>query len=90
MKRIGIIVSSPTTVKAFLTDQIEALSRSYQVCLVLNLEKGDSLPDLNAKVEVVAAPIVRNISVLRDLHAFDLPRCAVLAHEIRRHPLGNA
>lgn len=69
MKRIGIIVSSPLTVNAFLTDQIGALSGSYQVCLVLNLEKGDSIPGLNAKVEVVAAPIVRNISVLRDLHA---------------------
>jgi glycosyltransferase involved in cell wall biosynthesis len=55
VKRIGIIVSSPLTVK---------------VCLVLNIGKSDSPPDFNAKVEVVAAPIVRNISVLRDLHAF--------------------
>jgi glycosyltransferase involved in cell wall biosynthesis len=70
VKRIGIIVSSPFTVMAFLTDQIDALSRSYQVCLVLNVGKGASLPDLNARVEVIAAPIVRNISVLRDLHAF--------------------
>lgn len=69
MMRIAIIVSSPSTVKAFLSDQIDALSGSYQVCLVLNLEKGDSIPDLNPKVEVVAAPIVRDISVLRDLHA---------------------
>src|SRR5712691_11713880 len=72
VKRIGIIVSSPWTVKAFLMDQIEALSRSYKVCLVLNIEKGDALPDLNAKVEVIAAPIVRNFSVLRDLRAFPL------------------
>jgi glycosyltransferase involved in cell wall biosynthesis len=70
VKKIGIIVSSPLTVKAFLTDQINALSGSYQVCIALNIEKGDSLSDLNAEVEVVAAPIVRNISVLRDLHAF--------------------
>jgi len=70
VKRIGIIVSSPGTVKAFLMDQIEVLSRSYQVCLILNIEKGDALPDLSAKVEVIAAPIVRSISVLRDLHAF--------------------
>ena len=69
MKKIAIIVSSPGTVKAFLTDQIEALSGRYQVCLILNIAKGDSLPDLNAKVEVVAAPIVRNISLFRDLHA---------------------
>ena len=70
MKRIGIIVSSPSTVQAFLTDQIDALSRSYQVCVVLNVGKGDSLSDLNAKVEVITAPIVRNISMLRDMHAF--------------------
>jgi glycosyltransferase involved in cell wall biosynthesis len=69
MKRICIVVSSPGTVKTALTDQIEALSRSYQVCLVLNAETGDALPRLNANVEIVAAPIVRRISVLRDLHS---------------------
>jgi glycosyltransferase involved in cell wall biosynthesis len=69
VKSIGIIVSSPFTVMAFLTDQIDALSRSYQVCLVLNVEKSASLPDLNGKAEVIAAPIVRNVSVLRDLYA---------------------
>jgi len=70
VKRICIVVSSPGTVKAFLRDQIDALGRRYQVCLVLNIAKGDSLPDLDAKVEVVAAPIARNISVFRDLRAF--------------------
>ena len=70
MKRIGIIVSSPFTVIAFLRDQIDALSRSYEVCLIFNVRKGASLPDLNAKVEVIAAPIERNISVLHDLRAF--------------------
>jgi glycosyltransferase involved in cell wall biosynthesis len=70
VKRIAIIVSSPLTVRAFLVDQIDSLSRNYQVCLVLNVGKGDTLPGLNPKVEVIAAPIERNISLLRDLHAF--------------------
>lgn len=70
VKRICIVVSSPLTVKAFLTDQIDALSRLYQVCVVLNIANGDALPELNAKVEVVVAPIVRNIAVLHDLRAF--------------------
>lgn len=70
MKRIAIIVSSPGTVRAFLTDQIATLSGRYQVCVILNRKNGDSLPEFNAEVEVVAAPIVRNISVLRDSHAF--------------------
>ena len=69
VKRIGIIVSSPWTIKWFLMDQIEALSRSYEVCVILNIERGDALPELNGKVEVIAVPIVRNISVLRDLQA---------------------
>lgn len=69
VKKIGIIVTSPWIVKWFLMDQIEVLSRSYEVCLILNIGKGDALPELNAKVEVIAAPIVRDISVLRDLHA---------------------
>jgi glycosyltransferase involved in cell wall biosynthesis len=72
MKRIGIIVSSPGTVKAFLMNPIEVLSRSYQMCIVLNIRKGDDLPDLAAKVEVIAVPIVRSISVIRDLRAFFL------------------
>lgn len=67
MKKICIVVSSPITVKAFLADQIEALSRIYRVSLVLNVEKDDTLPRLSAAVDVIAAPIVRNISVLRDL-----------------------
>jgi glycosyltransferase involved in cell wall biosynthesis len=69
MKKIGIIVSSPSTVTAFLTDQINALSDTYHVCLILNIENGFSIPALSTKVEVVAAPIVRKVSVLHDLHA---------------------
>ena len=69
MKRVAIIVSSPVTVKAFLIDQIEALSRIYEVSLVLCPEKDDPLPVLNASVDVVTAPIVRHVSVLRDLQA---------------------
>jgi len=69
LKSVCFVVSSPGTVKAFLRDQIDALSDRYQMCLVLNIVTGDPLTDLNAKVEVVAAPIVRKISVLRDLHA---------------------
>jgi glycosyltransferase involved in cell wall biosynthesis len=69
MKRISVIVSSPFTVMAFLTDQIAALSRSYEVCLVFNAGKSPSLPDVSANVEVIVAPIVRKISLLRDLHA---------------------
>jgi glycosyltransferase involved in cell wall biosynthesis len=69
MKRIAIIVSSPMTVRAALLDQIVALHQKYQVCLVLNHEKNDSLADLKARVEVVNAPIVRNVSVVGDLRA---------------------
>jgi glycosyltransferase involved in cell wall biosynthesis len=68
-RSVCFVVSSPETVKAFLTDQINTLSERYQVCLVVNLAKGDSLPDLNARVEVITAKIVRNISVFCDLHA---------------------
>jgi glycosyltransferase involved in cell wall biosynthesis len=70
VKRICIVVSSPLTVTAFLAGQIDAMSRFYEVCVVLNIANGDALPELDAKVEVVAAPIVRNIAVLHDLRAF--------------------
>jgi len=69
MKSLCFIVSSPSTVKAFLMEQIDALSKRYQICVVFNVENGDTLPGLGAEVEIIAAPIVRNISVIRDLRA---------------------
>ena len=67
MKKIVIVVSSSGTIKAALTEQIEALSRNFLVSVVLNSPEGETFPYLNAKVEIIRAPIVRNISVLHDL-----------------------
>jgi glycosyltransferase involved in cell wall biosynthesis len=69
VKKIGIIVSSPVTVEAFLLDQIAALSQKYQVCVVLNTENGEILSDIGALVEVVHAPIVRKPAIIPDLRA---------------------
>jgi glycosyltransferase involved in cell wall biosynthesis len=67
VKKIAIIVSSPGFVKAALTDQIEALSHIYHISLALNVKESDALSFPSAKVEIVAAPIVRHISILSDL-----------------------
>lgn len=66
MKKIAIVVSYPGTVKS-LAEQIDALSRAFHVSVVLNLPARDGIPYLNPGVEVVAAPIVRDISLLKDL-----------------------
>jgi glycosyltransferase involved in cell wall biosynthesis len=66
MKKIAIVVSYPGTIKA-LAEQIEMLSRTFHVSVVLNLPARDGLPHLNPGVDVVSAPIVRDISLLRDL-----------------------
>lgn len=69
VKKIAIIVSSPLTVKLSLMDHIEALSLKYAVSLVLNLERGESIPGLSVAVEVITVPIARDISLICDLRA---------------------
>lgn len=68
-KKVCLVVSSLFTVKAFLTEHIAALARSYEVTVVANTAdpalKGIRLDG----VEVIHAPIVRRISPLRDIRA---------------------
>ena len=68
-RRICLIVSSPLTVKAFLLDQITALSRVYDVTLIANFEDRGFLDQLAMNVKVAAVPIERKISPMRDAYA---------------------
>ena len=67
LKRVAIIVSSPVTVKAFLTDHIAALSRIYQVSVVANIQGDRNPAQFGPGVSFIDAPIVRDISVTGDL-----------------------
>lgn len=69
MKRISIVVSSPMTVRAFLQDQIAALSQQYEVWVVANAHARDDLVFLPGAVHVFSVQIEREIAPIRDLVA---------------------
>jgi len=67
VKKICIVVSTVFTAKAFLSGQIEELSRTYDVSLIANA-RGEEVFGA-AKIRVIPAPIERQISPLSDLRA---------------------
>ncbi len=69
MKKICFVVSSETTAKAFLLDQIAALSRTCLVSVVANTRDRHFLKKVGIKAEVLPVPIERKISPLRDTRA---------------------
>jgi glycosyltransferase involved in cell wall biosynthesis len=68
-KKICIVVSSEMTVRAFLMDQIAALSRLYDVTVVANMGNGDFLDAMGIRANVRSLRIERKISPLRDMTA---------------------
>jgi len=67
--KICIVVSSEMTVKAFLLDQISALSDKYDVTVVLNTKDKHFLDKLGIKATVLFAGIARNVSLWKDIKA---------------------
>ena len=75
MRRIAIVVSSPLTVRAFLVDQIKALSDLYEVWIVANVASPAELSFLPDTVKILPVRIQRKVSPLRDAKALlDLTR----------------
>lgn len=68
-RRICIVVSDFMTLQAFLQDQIRALSRTYEVTVVANIDDRDSLRRLNLDAELVRVAISRKIDLWRDVLA---------------------
>jgi glycosyltransferase involved in cell wall biosynthesis len=66
--RIGIVASSPMTVRAFLRLHIAALRREYTVVLYANTESAGPAQDIDGN-PLVAVRIERRIAPLRDLVA---------------------
>ncbi len=69
MKRICIVTSSPLTIRAFLQDQIAALSLEYDVWVVANFLNVTELGALPASVHVFPVRLERDIAPLRDIRA---------------------
>jgi len=64
--KICMVVSSPLTVKAFLIDQLTALSEIHNVHLLLNSADPASIRIPGERVKISRIPIVREISPLKD------------------------
>ncbi|HEY6240661.1 MAG TPA: glycosyltransferase family 4 protein [Burkholderiales bacterium] len=80
MKTICVVVSTLMTARAFLLDQLAALSKSYIVVVAANATDPEALQKLGIRVPVIFVPIERRISPLRDLWAL-----LCLVRHFRRH-----
>lgn len=68
-RRIAIVVSDPTTVKAFLRDQIRALGENYEVTVFANSRNAAETGMPNGTVRLQSVAIEREIAPWRDLAA---------------------
>jgi glycosyltransferase involved in cell wall biosynthesis len=80
VRRVAIVVSSPTTIRAFLRHQIDALSERYEVWVFANVRSAKELAFLPDDVNIVPIRIERKPSPFRDT-------CALvrLVGEFREH-----
>lgn len=69
MTKLCFVVSTLTTARAFLLDQIAALGENHVVMVAANASDSRALQRFGLNVPVIFVPIVRKISPLRDLHA---------------------
>jgi glycosyltransferase involved in cell wall biosynthesis len=69
-KKICILVSSEMTIKAFLLDQIAALSNRYDVSVVLNTNDRYFFDTFGIRADVFPVRIERKISPWQDVKAF--------------------
>ncbi|HKI60934.1 MAG TPA: glycosyltransferase, partial [Mariprofundaceae bacterium] len=69
INRICLVVASEMTVKAFLKDQIIALSKHYDVTLIVNTDRTDFAEQNGLSVNVIPLAIERVIRPVADLIA---------------------
>lgn len=68
-RKICIVVSSPSTVEAFMIDQIKALERHYKVWVVANSDNPSFLKERGVDAAIISVPIEREISLVSDISA---------------------
>ncbi len=69
MTKVGMVVASDLTLKAFLLDQIAALRRRYDVTVVAGTDEPGLLKARGIDVEITPVRIERQISLRRDVVA---------------------
>lgn len=68
-KKVCWVVTSLLIVKFFLIPHIAALSREYEVTLIVNVDDQEFLDSLELPVTVISVNIVREVSPWRDMQA---------------------
>lgn len=68
-KKVCFVVSEPMTVRAFLVDQLRALSKCYDLTLATNTKNKDLLTTLGIQGRIISLPLQRAINPKQDLTA---------------------
>jgi len=69
-KKLCLIVSSELTVKSFLLNHIQALSKEYDTNIIVNTNDINFLSKYNLNVKIFAVKIQRKISIYKDIISF--------------------
>ena len=69
IKKLCIVVSSPFTLEVFLVPQIQALSKLYEVTVIVNTRDAKLLEKLGVDAKLISVPLERKIRPLRDAYA---------------------
>ena len=71
LKKIAIVSSNYVSIKSFLSNQIENLSKNYLVNIYTNIENADNLfGNMNKNIKFIHLPIKRNVNLFKDLECF--------------------
>lgn len=65
-KRIAIFVTSVYMVRFFLVPHLKALSKKYDVTLIMNNDAPEILASIDVPVNIINLPIERKISLMKD------------------------
>jgi len=68
MKKICFILTTDIAVKAFLLNHLRALSKMYEISVIVGTEDPDFLAKLGIQARLIPLPIPRNIAPLKDLY----------------------
>ena len=71
-KRVAIIVTSVLMVKFFLIPHLKALSKKYNVTLILKNDYPEILKDIDLSIKIIVVPIERKINFFKDIYALTL------------------
>ena len=69
LQKLCLVVASEMTVKAFLREQIIALSEQYDVTLVVNTQQTDFAEKNGLSIKVIPLAIERTINPVADMRA---------------------